>query len=70
MEIFNTFVDEIEKTKTKIVTSQHYQSGDIVTNWQPASNHYKVDTLSVGKLADYLLYYLGIKTTNYLNFTR
>ena len=35
MEIFNTFSDEIEKTKTKIATTQHFQSGDIVTNWQP-----------------------------------
>ena len=61
MEIFNTFADEIEKTKTKIATTQHFQSGDIVTNWQPASNHYKVDTLSVGKLADYFTLVPGDK---------
>ena len=61
MEIFNTFADEIEKTKTKIATTQHFQSGDIVTNWQPASNHYKVDTLSVGKLADYFTLLPGDK---------
>lgn len=61
MEIFNTFADEIEKTKTKIATTQHFQSGDIVTNWQPASNHYKIDTLSVGKLADYFTLLPGDK---------
>lgn len=61
MEIFNTFADEIEKTKTKIATTQHFQSGDIVTNWQPASNRYKVDTLSVGKLADYFTLLPGDK---------
>lgn len=61
MEIFNTFADEIEKTKTKIATTQHFQIGDIVTNWQPASNHYKVDTLSVGKLADYFTLLPGDK---------
>ena len=68
MEIFNTFADEIEKTKTKIVTSQHYQSGDIVTNWQPASNHYKVDTLSVGKLADYFTLLPGDKDHQLFEF--
>ena len=61
MEIFNTFADEIEKTKTKIATTQHFQSGDIVTNWTPGSTHYKVDTLSVGKLADYFTLLPGDK---------
>ena len=61
MEIFNTFADEIEKTKTKIATTQHFQSGDIVTNWQPGATHYKVDTLSVGKLADYFTLLPGDK---------
>lgn len=61
MEIFNTFADEIEKTKTKIATTQHFQSGDIVANWQPGATHYKVDTLSVGKLADYFTLLPGDK---------
>lgn len=61
MEIFNTFADEIEKTKTKIATTQHFQSGDIVANWTPGSTHYKVDTLSVGKLADYFTLLPGDK---------
>lgn len=61
MNIFNTFSEEIEKTKTKIATSQHFQSGDIVTNWQPANNHYKVETLTVGQLADYFTLLPGDK---------
>ena len=61
MEIFNIFADEIEKTKTKIATTQHFQSGDIVANWQPGATHYKVDTLSVGKLADYFTLLPGDK---------
>lgn len=61
MEIFNIFADEIEKTKTKIATTQHFQSGDIVANWQPGATHYKVDTLSVGKLADYFTLVPGDK---------
>lgn len=61
MHIFNTFSEEIEKTKTKIATSQHFQSGDIVTNWQPANNHYKVETLTVGQLADFFTLLPGDK---------
>ena len=29
MKIFNVFAEEIDKTKTRIVTTQHYQTGDI-----------------------------------------
>lgn len=61
MVVFNTLVDEIEKTKTKIVTSEHYQSGDIVTNWTPKGNHYDVQTLTVGKLQDYFTLLPGDK---------
>ena len=68
MEIFNTIADEIEKTKTRVVTSQHYQSGDIVTNWQPASTHYKVDTLTVGKMADYFTLLPGDKDHQIFEF--
>ena len=52
MEIFNTMCQEREKTKTRIATTQHYQSGDVNSNWQP-SNMYDVKTLSVGSLQDY-----------------
>lgn len=68
MEVFNTIADEVEKTKTRIVTSQHYQSGDIVTNWEPASNHYKIDTLTVGKLADYFTLLPGDKDHQLFEF--
>ena len=68
MEVFNTIADEVEKTKTRIVTSQHYQSGDIVTNWTPASNHYKIDTLTVGKLADYFTLLPGDKDHQLFEF--
>ena len=68
MEIFNTLVDEIEKTKTKIATTQHFQSGDIVTNWVPGSTHYKIDTLSVGKLQDYFTLLPGDKEHAFFEF--
>lgn len=68
MIIFNTFAEEIEKTQTRIVTSQHYQSGDLVTNWTPASNHYKVDTLTVGKLQDYFTLLPGDKDHQLFEF--
>ena len=53
MKIFNIFAEELEKTKTRIVTTQHYQTGDIATKWQPRSNIYEVQTLSVNNIADY-----------------
>ncbi len=68
MEIINTIADEIEKTRTRIATSQHYQSGDIVTNWQPASTHYKVNTLSVGKMQDYFTLLPGDKDHQLFQF--
>lgn len=68
MEIFNILADELEKTKTRIVTSEHYQSGDIVSNWQPKGNHYKVDTISVGKLADYFTLLPGDKDHQLFEF--
>lgn len=53
MNVINVIADEIEKTRTRIATTQHYQSGDVYTQWQPSSSHYKVDTMSVGSLQDY-----------------
>ena len=53
MIVLNTISDEIEKTKTRIVTTQHYQSGDIVGNWSPSSNMYEVQTMNLGSLQDY-----------------
>lgn len=53
MIVLNTMADEIEKTKTRIVTTQHYQSGDIVGSWKPSSNMYEVQTMNVNGLQDY-----------------
>ena len=53
MHIFNTLVEEIEKTKTRIVTTQHYQTGDIASNWRPSSNMYEVQTIEVNHMQDY-----------------
>jgi len=53
MVVLNTMADEIEKTKTRIVTTQHYQSGDIVGSWSPSSNMYEVQTMNLGSLQDY-----------------
>ena len=47
--------EEIEKTKTRIVSSEHYMTGDIATTWQPKSTNYDVRTLSVGTLQDYFV---------------
>lgn len=68
MLVINTMADEVEKTRTRIVTTQHYQSGDIVTNWTPGSTHYKVDTLTVGKLQDYFTLLPGDKEHQMFEF--
>ena len=61
MVILNTFAEEIEKTKTRIVTTQHYQSGDIASSWQPTSNMYDVKTIEVNHLQDYFTLLPGDK---------
>lgn len=61
MEVFNTIEEEIEKTKTRIATSQHYQTGDIMLNWKPGGSTYNPQTLSVGKLNDYFVLLPGDK---------
>jgi hypothetical protein len=52
MEIFNTLCQEREKTKTRIATTQHYQSGDVYNTFTP-SNIYDVKTISVGGMQDF-----------------
>lgn len=61
MNVINIIDDELEKTRTRIATTQHFQSGDIVMNWQPSSTKYKVENLSVGKLQDYFTLLPGDK---------
>jgi hypothetical protein len=53
MHIFNTFAEEIEKTKTRIVTTQHFQTGDIASSWKPSSNIYEVQSLTVNNIQDF-----------------
>lgn len=60
MEIFNTIVEEVEKTKTRIATTQHYQTSDITLNWKP-NNSFNVQQLSVGKMQDFFTLVPGDK---------
>ena len=60
MEIFNTINEEVEKTKTRIATTQHYQTTDITTNWKP-NNNFNVQQMSVGKMQDFFTLIPGDK---------
>lgn len=53
MEVYNTLCEEVQKTKTRIATTQHYQSGDVYSQWQPSQNIYDVKTMSVAGLQDF-----------------
>ena len=68
MVIVNTIAEEIEKTKTRIASSEHYQTGDIATSWQPRSTTYEVQTLNVKTLEDYFLLVPGDKDHHFFNF--
>jgi hypothetical protein len=68
MNLINTMAEEIDKTKTRIATTQHYQSGDIATNWQPSSTNYQVSTINVGKLQDYFVLMPGDRDHQFFNF--
>ena len=68
MEVINTIAEEIEKTKTKIATSTHYQTGDITSNWQPRSSQYQVDTLNVKSMQDYFVLMPGDEDHQFFNF--
>lgn len=68
MHIFNTLADEIEKTKTRIATSQHFQTGDIASTWQPRSNMYEVKTLNVKSMEDYFTLLPGDKDHQIFEF--
>lgn len=61
MEVYNTLCEEVQKTKTRIATTQHYQSGDIYNQWQPSSNIYDVKTISVGGMQDFFTLLPGDK---------
>ena len=68
MVLINTMASEIEKTKTRIATSEHYQSGDITTAWQPRSTTYDPKTISVGTLQDYFVLLPGDKDHQVFEF--
>ena len=68
MTLINTMAEEIEKTKTRIATTQHYMTGDIATSWQPSSSTYNVQTLNVGTLQDYFVLMPGDKDHQIFNF--
>lgn len=55
MVLINTIAEEIEKTKTRIATSEHYASGDIATSWTPKATTYAPHTINVGTLQDYFV---------------
>ena len=52
MNVLNTLAEEVEKTKTRIATTQHFQTGNIVTSWKPIQQ-YNVQQLNVGKMQDF-----------------
>ena len=61
MNVFNVIVEEIEKTKTRIVTTQHYQTSDIAGSWKPGSTHYDVQSLTVNNIKDFFTLLPGDK---------
>lgn len=68
MVLINTLAEEIEKTKTRIASSEHYMTGDIATQWQPRSSNYDVRTLNVGTLQDYFVLMPGDKDHQFFEF--
>ena len=60
MKVIDVLNDEIEKTKTKVVTTQHFQTGNIATEWKPYNN-YNIQQMSVGNLQDYFTLLPGDK---------
>lgn len=68
MVVINTMAEEVEKTKTRIVTTEHYQTSDIVTNWTPGDLSYNVKTLNVNGIADYFTLLPGDKEHQMFQF--
>lgn len=60
MDVIDTLMNEIKKTETKVITSQHFQTGNIVQNWRPQLN-YNVTTMDVNGLQDYFTLMPGDK---------
>jgi hypothetical protein len=60
MNVLDTIASEVEKTQTRIATTQHFQTGNIVTSWKPIQQ-YNVQQLNVGKMQDYFTLLPGDK---------
>ena len=68
MVLINTIAEEIEKTKTRIATSEHYATGDIASAWTPKATTYDLHTISVGTLQDYFVLMPGDRDHQVFSF--
>ena len=68
MVLINTIAEEVEKTKTRIATSEHYASGDIATSWTPKATTYQPHTINVGTLQDYFVLVPGDRDHQFFQF--
>ena len=68
MVLLNTIAEEVEKTKTRIATSEHYATGDIATTWTPKSTTYNPHTINVGTLQDYFVLVPGDRDHQFFEF--
>lgn len=68
VEIYNILCKEMQKTQTRIATTQHYQSGDINAKWQPTANMYDVKTINVNGMQDYFTLLPGDKDHQMFEF--
>lgn len=67
MRIMDILNDELEKTRTRIATTQHFQTGGLVTKWQPQTNFNPMQA-SVGDLKDYFTLLPGDKEHQLFQF--
>lgn len=68
MILINTIAEEVEKTKTRIATSEHYATGDIATSWTPKATTYQPHTINVGTLQDYFVLVPGDRDHQFFQF--
>ena len=61
MQVYNILCEEVDRTKTRIATTQHYQTGDIYSKWNPQATNYNVQTLSFNGIADFFTLLPGDK---------
>lgn len=68
MVVINTIAEEIEKTKTKIATTEHYQTTSNPMKFVPGNTTYNVRTLNVNSLNDYFTLLPGDKDKQLFEF--